>query len=88
LERPSVLALAFLCKQPGLYFGMFGFCLVLRDAARTRPVAWRTLLRNTGLFSAGMMLPFALTCLILWRLGTFERFWFWTITYAKSMRAC
>jgi hypothetical protein len=56
---------------------------VLRDAAQTRPFAWRPLLRNTGLFSAGMILPFALTCLILWRLGTFERFWFWTITYAQ-----
>jgi 4-amino-4-deoxy-L-arabinose transferase-like glycosyltransferase len=74
---------AFLCKQPGLYFGMFGFCLVLRDAARARPVMWRPLLRNTGLFSAGMALPFALTCLILWRLDTFQQFWFWTFTYAK-----
>jgi hypothetical protein len=75
--------LAFLCKQPGACFGLFGFCLTLRDAARMRPVAWRRLLRNSGLFSAGMILPFALTCLILWRLGTFERFWFWTITYAR-----
>jgi 4-amino-4-deoxy-L-arabinose transferase-like glycosyltransferase len=80
--------LAFLCKQPGACFGLFGFCLTLRDAARMRPVAWRRLLRNSGLFSAGMILPFALTCLILWRLGTFERFWFWTITYARrSTRA-
>jgi hypothetical protein len=75
--------LAFLCKQPGLYFGMFGFCLILRDGLRTRPAAWRPLLRKTGLYSAGMILPFALTCLIIWRLGTFERFWFWTITYAQ-----
>jgi hypothetical protein len=73
--------LAFLCKQPGLCFGLFGFCLVLRDAAR--PPAWGPLLRKTGLFTAGMVLPFALTCLILWRLGTFERFWFWTFTYAR-----
>jgi hypothetical protein len=75
--------LAFVCKQPGLYFGMFGFCLVLRDALRTRPAAWGPLLRKTGLYSAGMILPFALTCLIIWRLGTFEKFWFWTITYAQ-----
>ena len=32
--------LAFLCKQPGIYFGLFGFCLVLRDETRTRPLAW------------------------------------------------
>ena len=75
--------LAFLCKQPGLYFAMFGFCLVLRDELRTRPASWRPLLRKTGLYSAGVILPFAVTCLILWRLGTFERFWFWTITYAQ-----
>jgi hypothetical protein len=75
--------MAFLCKQPGLYFGMFGLCVVLRDAARTRPPAWGRLLRNAGLFSAGLILPFALTCFVLWRLGTFERFWFWTFTYAQ-----
>jgi hypothetical protein len=75
--------LAFLCKQPGLYFGVFGLCLVFRDGTRTRPVAWGPLLRKAGLFSAGMVLPFALICLILWRLGTFERFWFWTFTYAQ-----
>jgi hypothetical protein len=75
--------LAFLCKQPGLCFGLFGFCLVLRDALRKRPAAWGPLLRKTGLFSVGMALPFAATCWILWRLGTFERFWFWTFTYAQ-----
>jgi hypothetical protein len=75
--------LAFVCKQPGLYFGLFGFCLLLRDALRTRPAAWGLLLRKTGLYSAGMILPFALTCGIIWRLGTFEKFWFWTITYAQ-----
>ena len=75
--------LAFLCKQPGLYFGMFGFCVALRNGLRTRPAAWGPLLRRIGLYSAGLVLPFALTCLILWRLGTFEKFWFWTITYAQ-----
>jgi len=75
--------LAFLCKQPGIYFCIFGLCVVLRDTLRKRPPAWGPLLRKTGLFSAGMILPFAATCLILWRLGTFERFWFWTFTYAR-----
>jgi hypothetical protein len=75
--------LAFLCKQPGLYFGMFGFLLVVRDATLARPIAWRRAFRRCALFSAGMVLPFALTCLLIWRLGTFPQFWFWTITYAK-----
>jgi hypothetical protein len=33
--------------------------------------------------SLGMVLPLALTCLTLWRAGTFGRFWFWTIPYAR-----
>jgi hypothetical protein len=34
--------------------------------------------------AAGMILPFALCCLILWRAGVFEKFWFWTIDYARQ----
>ncbi len=29
-------------------------------------------------------LPYALTCLILWRAGVFPNFWFWTVTYARA----
>jgi hypothetical protein len=31
-----------------------------------------------------MILPFALCCLILWRAGVFEKFWFWTVDYARQ----
>ena len=34
------------------------------------------------IFGAGLILPFALCCLILWRAGVFRKFWFWTIDYA------
>ena len=30
----------------------------------------------------GIVLPFALCCLILWRAGVFGTFWFWTVDYA------
>ena len=35
-------------------------------------------------FGAGIILPFALCCLVLWRAGVFEKFWFWTIDYARQ----
>ena len=40
--------------------------------------------RLTGLavFGMGIVLPFALCCLILWHAGVFRTFWFWTIDYA------
>jgi hypothetical protein len=74
---------AFLCKQPGLFFGFMGLTILARDAVLGKPAPWRLRLRNLGLFSLGLILPLALTCLILWRAGTFERFWFWTNIYAR-----
>ncbi len=75
--------ISFLCKQPGLFFGFLGFVLLLRDAMLGKPAAWRLRSRNLVVFSLGGMLPLALTCLIMWRAGSFDRFWFWTITYAQ-----
>jgi hypothetical protein len=37
-----------------------------------------------AIFGVAMILPFALCCLILWHAGVFERFWFWTIDYARQ----
>ncbi|HEX8679563.1 MAG TPA: hypothetical protein VF683_06375, partial [Chthoniobacterales bacterium] len=36
------------------------------------------------LFLGAAALPTALLFLLLWRLGVFERFWFWTVTYARD----
>jgi hypothetical protein len=33
-------------------------------------------------FGTGIILPFALCCLILWHAGVFGTFWFWTVDYA------
>jgi hypothetical protein len=37
-----------------------------------------------SVFGAAMLLPFALCCLILWQAGVFEKFWFWTVVYARQ----
>lgn len=65
--------LAFLMKQQGIFFGLFGAaCLVAEGRWKRLPI-----------FLAGAATPFGLTCLILWRAGVFHRFWFWTFTYAR-----
>src|SRR5207253_10426186 len=38
-------------------------------------------------FATGCLLPYALTCLILWRAGVFRQFVFWTISYASKYAA-
>jgi hypothetical protein len=33
-------------------------------------------------FDLGVAVPFGIACLLLWRAGVFDKFWFWTINYA------
>lgn len=75
--------IAFLCKQPGLFFGFMGLAILARDAILSKPARLFLRLRNLVLLSLGLILPLALTCLSLWRAGTFDRFWFWTFTFAR-----
>jgi Dolichyl-phosphate-mannose-protein mannosyltransferase len=74
--------LSFLCKQPGLFFGMFGGAILLRDAAEAPAAERAARLRQIGIFCLGVALPFLATCLWMCLAGTFQRFWFWTMVYA------
>ncbi len=76
-----LLGLAFVIKQPGLAFSAFGgFYLIVNEwQARN----WQSARRFT-IYSAGAVLPFALTCLILFLAGDLGRMWFWTISYARQ----
>ncbi len=76
--------LAFLCKQPGLFFGFFGAGMILSEEVRSRPVIWKTAALRLGVFCVGLVIPLAATCLWLWWCGTFARFWFWTFPYAQA----
>jgi hypothetical protein len=44
----------------------------------------RTFLKQAALFSIAAVVPYLLTCLILWLAGVFPQFWFWTVTYAAK----
>jgi 4-amino-4-deoxy-L-arabinose transferase-like glycosyltransferase len=103
----GLFGLAFLMKQHGLFFGIFGGLYLVWDrlsrwlAARPargakaafhrRPVkrkdsgeaeTARPLALPVVVFSLGFVLPYALTCLWLWKAGVFKQFVFWTISYA------
>ncbi|MCU1271633.1 MAG: hypothetical protein JWN74_2927 [Acidobacteriaceae bacterium] len=74
---------AFVMKQPGLLFVIFGALYLLRTE-REHGVEWRAVGKKLGALLGGAALPFALTCLMLWRAGVFGTFWFWTISYASQ----
>lgn len=44
----------------------------------------RRLLRDAGLLLLGSLVPYGLTCLVLWAMGALQSFVFWTITYAAK----
>jgi Dolichyl-phosphate-mannose-protein mannosyltransferase len=75
--------LAFLMKQPGILFAVFAVSYWLWQQWR-RPFPWRNLAVQGGAIFAGLALPFAVTCLMLFRVGVFPSFWFWTWSYARE----
>jgi hypothetical protein len=73
--------LALVMKQPGVFFAAFGlFYLVWRE----RQARDGTLFPKIAAYCAGAVLPYIVTCLILLRAGVFQRFWFWTVSYARA----
>ena len=76
--------LAFLMKQQGICFGLFGFVFLVATTVKNRELFSRSFAGKLLTFGTGMCLPFALTCLWLARAGFFQRFWFWTVIYARA----
>ena len=92
-DRPKQLARLFgsgllfgigtLMKQPALLFILFAaICIVWNDLTRRLSLS-RMFLRSL-IFVTGAALPLAVTCLLLWRAGVLNTFWFWTIDYARQ----
>jgi 4-amino-4-deoxy-L-arabinose transferase-like glycosyltransferase len=71
-----LLAMAVLMKQPGIAFVLFAIVWIALEA---RPV-----MRSMGLLAAGGISVALLTAAILSAAGVFDRFWFWTIDYARE----
>jgi hypothetical protein len=72
-----------LMKQPAALFILFGAASILCNDIRRR-ATFKTIALRISIFGAGAIIPFGLTCLILWQAGVFEKFWFWTVNYAAE----
>jgi general stress protein CsbA len=73
----ALFGLAFLVKQSGGAFALFGLLWVLADVqdARRRVTAG-------AVFVAGTLTPYVALCLAMLAAGVFSSFWFWTVRYA------
>jgi hypothetical protein len=78
------LGLAFLMKQPGIMFAVFGSLYLVKAEWQTWLHKRREFWGKAGLYACGVVLPFAVTCLLLALTGAFGNFWFWTFLYARQ----
>ncbi|HEY3861288.1 MAG TPA: glycosyltransferase family 39 protein [Verrucomicrobiae bacterium] len=75
---------AFLMKQPGGAFAFFGASVIAWAAWRRTTHDWRADGRRLALYAAGVAAPIVLTCLVMWLAGVWDKFWWWTVTYART----
>ena len=72
-----------LMKQPAIFFIVFGAVYLLVSDLHLS-LQWKRILLRNLIFWAGAVFPLAVTCLLLWRVGVFDKFWLWTIGYARE----
>lgn len=75
---------AFIVKQHGMFFALFGSLYLLYLDVGRRPVFWKRTIITQVIFAVGAAAPFVLTCFLFWQAGLFDKFWFWTFTYAHK----
>jgi Dolichyl-phosphate-mannose-protein mannosyltransferase len=78
-----LLGIGTLMKQPGLLFIPFGAIYIVWNDLNRR-LSLNRILRRILIFVVGAVVPLGVTSLILWRAGVLDKFWFWTMDYARQ----
>jgi 4-amino-4-deoxy-L-arabinose transferase-like glycosyltransferase len=76
--------LAFVIKQHGIFFAVFGGAYLFYSDLCHRPIQWKRPIITQLVFMIGVVVPFAIVCLVFQRIGVFDKFWFWTFIYARE----
>jgi hypothetical protein len=78
-----LLGIAFMMKQHGAGFIIFGLFFLIWKCMSQKPINWLKSISAILVYSFAVFMPFLVTCLVLWCCGVFEKFWFWTFEYAR-----
>jgi hypothetical protein len=78
------LGFAFLIKQHGVFFLIFGFLYLCLYLYKNKHIALIDSLEKAGLLALGGIIPLALTALLYYGINRFDVFWFWTYEYASE----
>ena len=77
-----LMGLSFLMKQHAVFFLFFSLLYLMWSMWGMSSIQRTRLRVGMGIFVLGITIPFGLTCLAMFATGAFEKFWFWTVTYA------
>ncbi len=72
---------AVLMKQHGVFFVLFCLAYLLWPDASRATTRGKTA-KQLSIYFSGVVVPYAITCLWLYKAGVFQEFWFWTVSYA------
>ena len=75
---------AFATKQHAIVFAAFGAFAVAASEFGAESRDLRRMAQRLALFGLGAVVPFAALCSWMLWVGAFDRFWFWTFTYAAQ----
>jgi Flp pilus assembly protein TadD len=84
LGSGALYGIAVLMKQHGALFVAFGVAYLAWDYFDRRRDALLRGARDLAIFLGGVAAPLVMTGLALWWAGVFDKFWFWTVTYAHE----
>ena len=77
-----LLGIAFIMKQPGLFFILFALAYINWNLFQNKPLKQGRFLKVNGTFIVGSIIPFAFILLYLSIAGVYDKFSFWVFEYA------
>ena len=78
----ALLSIAFIMKQPGVFFTFFGVVAIAIHHVQQRTLTWRRMCRSFGPFIGGVLLPLLIMVVYLNAAGVLDKFWFFTFVYS------
>lgn len=79
-----LLGASVLMKQSGVFFAAFAGLVFLYDQLIQQKSKFRSWILPGITLASGIVLPLSALLLWMYLAGTFDRFWFWTITYGSE----
>lgn len=76
--------LAFTMKQHAALLIIFALVYLAQRSYADPASNKKTFFTGSALFLLGVIIPYALIAVWMWRAGTFTQFWFWTVQYARE----